>query len=79
MKSIEIKYFGLISEHVGKIQEVRETKGETIADLKRELESEHFMLGGLPYRIAQNRKLVQEDSLIESGDELAFMPPFAGG
>ncbi len=31
------------------------------------------------YKIAVNRTIIIEDPLLLDGDELAFMPPFAGG
>lgn len=79
MKRVELRYFGLIAEQIGRDSEVRETQLGTIAEIRQELEREFFMLQNLPYRIARNKKLVDDASVIEHGDELAFMPPFAGG
>lgn len=79
MKRVEIKYFGLVAERMGREYEIRETALTTIAELQKEMESESFLLHGIPYRIAKNKKLVSTESPIEHGDELAFLPPFAGG
>jgi molybdopterin converting factor small subunit len=37
-------------------------------------------LTGKTYRIAVNQRFVElKDTMVSSGDEIAFMPPFSGG
>ena len=47
--------------------------------LRRYLEQKYPGLGKLTYAIAINRKIADGNTKIESGSEVALLPPFSGG
>jgi molybdopterin converting factor small subunit len=57
------------------------TPGPTVADLQRECEAQFPVLRAwLPYiRIAVNFEYSRPDTRLQEGDEIAFIPPVAGG
>lgn len=76
---LTIKYFGLVAEAANKFEEVMELNGDLTA---RELKER--CLNGLSIRdkdsvqIAVNQNLDDKITL-KDGDEVALLPPFAGG
>ncbi|MBT8265989.1 MAG: MoaD/ThiS family protein [Bacteroidia bacterium] len=75
---LTIKYFGMISELTSCEEEKILFEQTTISELLKDLFKKYPDLKNKDFRIAQDRKLVSLDSLI-SGQELALLPPFAGG
>lgn len=78
MKELNFKYFGMIAEHVGKESETVHLDIESSEELLKEVIA-GFQLENIPFRMAINRKISTASSTINSGDEIAFLPPFAGG
>ena len=78
--TIRIRYFGQLVELVGKEEEVRDFEvGSTLNDLELEVHSNH-KLKSMYYRIALNQKIAENKEIVlNNNDEVAFMPPFAGG
>ena len=76
---VRIKYFGAVEEKVGLNEELLPLTNQMnkVSELKSFLE-EKYHLSDLSYQIAVNKKLVVDAKLVE-GDEVAFLPPFAGG
>ena len=77
---IEIKCFGLLAEAMQK-EETRISLKEnsTVQDLKNTLLSLYPALEGKEFKVAVNKNIVSENVVILSTDELALLPPFAGG
>ena len=75
---ITIKYFGQIAEETGIHQEVLETDHTDIEDVKSFLIDKYSLVYDDSIRIAINQKL-DSRARLEDGDEVAFLPPFAGG
>ncbi|MDQ1332318.1 MAG: hypothetical protein QG576_352 [Bacteroidota bacterium] len=48
-------------------------------DLKLRIQDEFPEIVHYNYRIALNSELINEDPELKSEDEIAFLPPFAGG
>lgn len=76
---LTINYFGMIAEAVGSSKSDFELRGKNVSDLKNELENTFPELLGMSYQIAVNQKLVLTDTEIKEQDEIAVLPPFAGG
>jgi molybdopterin synthase sulfur carrier subunit len=51
----------------------------TVQMLLSGLELRFPALKGLSYKISLNRELGRSDSQLKQGDEVALLPPFAGG
>lgn len=79
MKELKMKYFGMLAERLGKDEELLQTSAANLLELKQELEAQQWLLGQLPYRMAVNQKMSQESTELTTGDEIALLPPFAGG
>lgn len=75
---LTIKYFGQIAETTTKEEETLEFSGKHISDLLTLLYSKYEGLESKDFQVAQNQELVDLETTI-SGEELALLPPFAGG
>jgi len=76
--TIEIKYFGIITEVTKYDQKNIAFSGSTIIDILNLLYSKYPDLKNKDFQVAQNQELVSENTEI-SGQELALLPPFSGG
>lgn len=77
-----MRLFGSIREAVGAGElEIALAEGACVADLRGQLEREHAAFGalGTRLRVAVNRELAPEACRLAEGDEVAFLPPVAGG
>jgi molybdopterin converting factor subunit 1 len=80
--TLNLLYFGLVREKLGRREEVREAPaGLTVGGLFDELAAAHglFALGAGVLRVAVNREYVGADHELHDGDEVAVIPPVAGG
>ena len=77
---ITVNYFGNIAEAVRSNSETLESKSMSLADLLDLLDSK-YAIAQFPFQVAVNRKIVskQQDLNISDSDEVALLPPFAGG
>jgi molybdopterin synthase sulfur carrier subunit len=76
---LTINYFGMIAEAVGSSKADFDLRGRNVSDLKSELGNTFPELLGMSYQIAVNQKLVSSETVISEQDEIAVLPPFAGG
>ncbi len=79
---LRLLYFGIVRERLGRRDEERElAQGETVGGLLADLARSHdlFGLGAGVLRVAVNREYVGEDHVLGDGDEVAIIPPVAGG
>jgi molybdopterin synthase sulfur carrier subunit len=76
---LSVKYFGMIADWVGTTENEIEFSGETVADLKSQLEGSCSELNGISYQVAVNHKISENAVALNESDELAILPPFAGG
>ncbi|OBX25420.1 molybdopterin synthase catalytic subunit/molybdopterin synthase sulfur carrier subunit [Gelidibacter algens] len=76
---VTVKYFGVIAETVGKSEEVLELEqGLSVKELKDQQIKKYQISDAASLQIAVNQNLNKEVEL-KDGDEVAFLPPFAGG
>ncbi|NIJ44379.1 molybdopterin converting factor subunit 1 [Wenyingzhuangia heitensis] len=78
---VTIKYFGMLVESTKLTQETINisTDTTTIQDLENIVLVKYPTLQNSTYNIAQNQKIADKKQRLNNGDELAFLPPFAGG
>ena len=78
--TIRFRYFGQIAELVGKEEELKElSEGTTVQEVEMALVST-YKLEDIYYRIALNQRIEENKEIaLNNNDEVAFMPPFAGG
>ena len=77
---IKIKCFGLLAEAMKQEEMIVSLKkNDTVQDLKNTLLSRFPALVGKEFKVAVNKNIVTENVVILPTDELALLPPFAGG
>ena len=77
--NIKVLFFGALAEEVGNDSIDIEFAGN-LDKLRTDVEERFPSIRRYSYRISVNRVLEPGDvMLLNEGDEVAFMPPFAGG
>ncbi len=77
---INIQYFALFREKVGKSKESIETKAKTAESLYTELSKTHgFKLNIDRVQVAINDEFVDMSTNLKPEDRVVFIPPVAGG
>lgn len=80
MITIDIHYFGMVAEETGLDRESMEVDmGTRSMELKKELNAKYPRLSRIPYRIAVNQEIVDDNFAIRTSCEVALLPAFAGG
>jgi molybdopterin converting factor small subunit len=78
---INLKYFGLVADHAKKQEEVIffDANSITLLEVQRRLHETYPALSTTLYSFAINQKLIQGSTTVNHLDEIALLPPFAGG
>ena len=79
---VRLLYFAVLRDITGKSEEIIELPDGTRAqEIWNNLRSRHDQLAGYekPPMTAVNESYVPADQLLRDGDEVAFIPPVAGG
>lgn len=80
MISINVKYFGMIGETANRDKEIIHiNESVTIEELKSVILQKHPKLKKLDFQIARNFTIAGKDEKVNDNDEIALLPPFAGG
>ena len=75
---IKVLYFGITGDISGKPQEFFSEIG-SVADLKSTLFTSYPDLEKQPFKVSVNQVLATDSFKLHEGDEIALLPPFAGG
>ncbi len=76
--TIKVMFFGVLSEVAG--IDIRHYNGvRSISDLKHRLEDEFPEIRHYNYRLSLNNEIINGDRALNDNDEVALLPPFAGG
>lgn len=75
---IRVLFFGVLAE-VAKTGIKHYRSIGSFSDLRLRIEDEFPEMVHYNYRISVNNELVNNNPELKDGDEIAFMPPFAGG
>ena len=79
---IQVLYFAVFRERLGRSeQSLALANGATVGDAIAALANEHAAIAQLRgrFRVAVNQDFVDDDHVLRDGDELALIPPVAGG
>lgn len=80
MKTIHIHYFAILREERGCNQDTIDSAAGSLSELYSDLQSRfNLSMPQSRMRVALNSEFVDWDSPVASGDEVAFIPPVAGG
>ena len=74
---MEVLLFGLIAEKAGR--ESMTITAASVRELRERLLAEMPFLASLSYAIAVDRRILREDRPLTGNEEIALLPPFAGG
>jgi molybdopterin converting factor subunit 1 len=78
--NLTVNYFGLIAEATECTKESLPVSPScTVAALQQQLKKRYPALANKPFRIAVNRTFVSDAQQLQAADEIALLPPFAGG
>jgi len=75
---IRVLFFGVLAE-VTQTMFKHYRDVASYSDLMHRIQDEYPELAHYNYRIALNCELINEEPELKNLDEVAFMPPFAGG
>jgi molybdopterin synthase sulfur carrier subunit len=75
---INVIFFGVLTEVTGThLKHYRDIK--SFSDLKYRIEDDYPEIVHYNFRIAVNNEITDEDPVLNDNDEVAYLPPFAGG
>lgn len=75
---VDVLFFGVLADFAG-IRRKHYSGIGSYSDLMYRISDDFPGIEHYTYKIAVNRTIINEDPLLQDGDELALMPPFAGG
>jgi molybdopterin converting factor small subunit len=75
---IRLKAFGMLAEKMGTDSLEIENPGSSEM-LKQQLLAQFPELKDMTFRMAVDRKIIQAETDISAGQEIALLPPFSGG
>jgi molybdopterin converting factor small subunit len=78
MATINLIYFGSVMDITGMTNETAEAPS-TLLELNDWLLVRFPALSAVTYRLSVNRQLTSGNRQLFDGDEIALLPPFAGG
>ncbi|WP_309641306.1 MoaD/ThiS family protein [Flavobacterium sp.] len=79
--TITVKYFGIIADFTQKKEETFALNevNHSIQLLQSQLEKLYPEIKSTTYSLAINQKLTNQNAILHDQDEVALLPPFAGG
>lgn len=75
---IKVLYFGVLAE-VTKTGYKFYDEINSYADLRSRIGIDFPELENYNFRVSLNQEIINDEPVLKNGDEIAFMPPFAGG
>ncbi|MDT8400539.1 MAG: MoaD/ThiS family protein [Bacteroidales bacterium] len=75
---IKVLLFGVLAEKAGK-EEMEVEKVSSLEGLKKHIIEQYPSFEDYKFNISLNQTLVKGDIKLQDGDEVALLPPFAGG
>jgi sulfur-carrier protein len=75
---VKVLFFGVLSEVTGTgVKHYRDVK--SLADLKIRINDDFPEISHYKFRVSVNSEITDNNPALKTGDEVALMPPFAGG
>jgi molybdopterin synthase sulfur carrier subunit len=75
---VKVLFFGVLAEVTGtNCRHYREVN--SIGDLRLRIQDDFPEVVHYNFRISLNNEIINDDPKLNDGDEVALMPPFAGG
>jgi molybdopterin synthase sulfur carrier subunit len=75
---VKVLFFGVLTEVTGTpVRHYQDVK--TTGDLRLRIEDDFPEIAHYNFRVSLNSQILNDESELKDNDEVAFMPPFAGG
>lgn len=75
---VKVLFFGVLTEVTGtNIKNYRDVK--SVGDLKIRIQDDFPEVVHYNFRVSVNNEIIENDPKLNDGDEVALLPPFAGG
>ena len=78
MRDTEVLLFGVLAEVAGKSKTVVRSSGD-LDSLMESLYTDYPRFREYNFRVSVNHRIVKDNITLSEGDEVALLPPFAGG
>jgi molybdopterin synthase sulfur carrier subunit len=78
MATVNLMYFGSVTDVTG-ISSEKVDVPATLDELNEMLQARYPKLSAISYRFSVNRQLITGNRQLADGDDIALLPPFAGG
>jgi len=78
LMEVKVLFFGVLAEVTGTILK-NYSEVKTVGDLKLRIYDDFPEVIHYNFRISLNNEIINNDPNLNNGDEIALMPPFAGG
>ena len=75
---VKVLFFGALAEAAGRTDKIYEDV-QTVNDLENLLIQDFPAIEEYQYQISVNQTIVRKDRELSNKDEVALLPPFAGG
>lgn len=75
---VKVLFFGVLSELTGTDMK-HYNNVKSVGELKILIQDDYPEVAHYNFRISVNNEIINNDPLLNDGDEVALMPPFAGG
>jgi molybdopterin converting factor small subunit len=75
---VKVLFFGVLAEVAGSSGQ-NYGKVKSFNDLCQMIKKDYPEFENYNYRISVNNEIINIDPILKDGDEVALMPPFAGG
>ena len=79
MTRIQVEYFAILREHVGRDREQLATEAATVGELYAELDTRYGFPALGQLKVAVNDEFRDWNAPLRDGDFVVFIPPVAGG
>ncbi|HRH56908.1 MAG TPA: MoaD/ThiS family protein [Chitinophagales bacterium] len=76
---LNLLFFGVLTDVIGVTNLEFVTNTTNTRTLNHNLQKDFPALKKYSYKIAVNQEIITEEKKLKDGDEVAFLPPFAGG
>ncbi len=75
---IKVIFFGVLTEVTGYNVKLYNNVN-SVGDLRLRIEDDFPEIAHYSFRISVNQQIINGDAQLNDGDEVAYLPPFAGG
>ena len=75
---VKVLFFGVLAEVAGTASRLY-SDVSSLSSLQVRIQDDFPEIVHYNYRISVNNEIINDDPPLADGDEVAFMPPFAGG